>query len=193
MHLALEIDEIQRLIFKHLEPRDLAQLAQCCKAFVQNATDESWVTITSFSRILACLPPNYQSRWTKLKIEDLHRFELYVPKVRNLFLEGGYHTHNNRRNWGRNPHQRGPGIRPVDLRSALAMFLPLLQLTVLRLTVAPNFLDVLDLNLYQSITDGIPALEQLTLGHSEFSEGDATYGPGVSSEKIPLHHLCGFL
>jgi hypothetical protein len=79
---------------------------------------------------------------------------------------GGYHARGHTtHDWGRrDPQQQGPGIRPVELRSALTMFLLLSQLTVLRLTVAPNFLDVLDLNLYRSITDGLPALEQLNSG-----------------------------
>ena len=71
------------------------------------------------------------------------------------------------------------------------MLLPMPNLKILRLSVAPNFLDVLDLQLYKSITDGLPSLEKLWLGHSEFLatsefEGITYY------ERVPLHHLAAF-
>lgn len=88
MHPLLQLDEIQRLIFKSLEPRDLARLAQTCKAFFHTATDELWKTIHSFSPFLSCLPPDFQYRYRKLQVEELQRYDFYVPKVQNLFLEG---------------------------------------------------------------------------------------------------------
>jgi hypothetical protein len=87
MHSSLHLDEIQRLIFKSLEPRDLARLAQTCKAFFHIATDELWKTINSFSPFLSCLPPDFQYRYRKLQVEELQRYEFYLPKVQNLFLE----------------------------------------------------------------------------------------------------------
>ena len=87
MHPSLHLDEIQRLVFKSLEPRDLARLAQTCKAFFHIATDELWKTINSFTPFLSCLPQDFQYRYRKLQVEDLHRYVFYLPKVRNLFLE----------------------------------------------------------------------------------------------------------
>ncbi|KAN0099878.1 hypothetical protein V8E51_013653 [Hyaloscypha variabilis] len=77
MRSSLQLDEIQRLIFKSLSPRDLARLVRTCKAFFHVATDELWKTINSFSPFLSCLPPDFQYRYRKLQ----------VPKVQNLFLE----------------------------------------------------------------------------------------------------------
>jgi hypothetical protein len=80
-----------------------------------------------------------------------------------------------------------PGISPTDLRQAINMLLPMHQLKTLRLSVAPNFLDVLDLQLYESITNGLPALEKLWLGHARFTTSGTTY-----YERVPLHHLAAF-
>lgn len=44
-------------------------------------------------------------------------------------------------------HRPRPQIRPADLRTGVNMLLPLPQLKILRLSVAPNFLDILDLKL----------------------------------------------
>ena len=87
MHPLLQLDEIQRLIFKSLEPRDLARLARTCKAFFHTATDELWRTLRSFSPLLSCLPPDFQYQYRKLQVEDLHRYAFYAPKVQNLYLE----------------------------------------------------------------------------------------------------------
>lgn len=429
MHPSLQLDEIQRLIFKSLEPRDLARLAQTCKAFFHTATDELWKTIHSFSPFLSCLPPDFQYRYRKLQVEELQRYDFYIPKVQNLFLESkavmvlpppfqskpkskaskktweelweeiaklrpmsellsnlrrlrisnveerllvpligisgsdltqihiqfilarqtpsvtlkildGIHytpkleslfVRNNEthlvdlirqsplkhlrldprircnspqynqsplpyeilrkstltnltlsltRDWytpeitalnskylpalkrlwlnltnsGRRPptvflkgldnpelsllnikfpievagrefldvvstantscrlgnltelalagggwfphcwqcgHRPRPQIRPADLRTSLNMLLPLPQLRILRLSVAPNFLDILDLKLYRSITAGLPALEKLSLGHAEFyaNIGD---GAEIFYERVSLHHLAAF-
>ena len=88
MHPSLQLDDIKRLIFKSLEPRDLARLARTCKAFFYIATDELWKTIHSFSPLLSCLPLDFQYRYRKLQVEELQRYDFYVPKIRNLFLEG---------------------------------------------------------------------------------------------------------
>jgi hypothetical protein len=87
MHPSLQFDEIQRLTFKSLEPRDLARVAQTCKAFFHIATDELWKTINSFSPFLSCLPPDFQYRYRKLQVEEPQRYDFYVSKVQNLFLE----------------------------------------------------------------------------------------------------------
>ncbi|KIM99227.1 hypothetical protein OIDMADRAFT_56385 [Oidiodendron maius Zn] len=87
MHPSLHLDDIQRLVFESLEPRDLARLAQTCKVFFHIATDELWKTINSFSPFLSCLPQDFQYCYRKLQVEDLHRYVFYLPKIRNLFLE----------------------------------------------------------------------------------------------------------
>lgn len=94
-------------------------------------------------------------------------------------------------NCGECGKREAPKIEPADLRKTMTMFLPLPQLKTLRLSVAPNFLDVLDLDMYKSMTDGMPALEKLLLGHWEFRacsyfEGETFY------ERVPLHHLAAF-
>lgn len=71
------------------------------------------------------------------------------------------------------------------------MLLPLPQLKVLRLSVAPNFLDVLDPKLYESIAKGLPALEKLTLGHADFYV-HSEYIEDFIYERVPLHHLAAF-
>ncbi|KAF4632611.1 hypothetical protein G7Y89_g5515 [Cudoniella acicularis] len=63
------------------------------------------------------------------------------------------------------------------------MLLPLPQLRILRLSVAPNFLDILDLKLYRSITAGLPALEELSLGHAEFYANYSRYEQGAFYER----------
>jgi hypothetical protein len=63
---------------------------------------------------------------------------------------GGWFPHC--RECGHRPH---PQIPPADLRTGLNMLLPLPQLKILRLSVAPNFLDILNLKLYRSITAGL--------------------------------------
>ena len=65
------------------------------------------------------------------------------------------------------------------------------HLKALRLSVAPNFLDVLDFDLYKSITEGLPALETLRLGHAEFVLC-SRYGVTTYYERVPLHHLAAF-
>jgi hypothetical protein len=85
MHPALQIDDIQHLIFERLQPRDLARVARTCNAFFDSATQELSKTITSLSPLLCCLPPDYRGR--PLQAEDLHRLDLYASKVQNLLLE----------------------------------------------------------------------------------------------------------
>jgi hypothetical protein len=84
-----------------------------------------------------------------------------------------------------------PLIEPTELRKAMKMLLPLNRLKSLRLSVAPNFLDVLDLDLYKEITDGLQDLETLELGHSEFTSYSEFRGTNYY-ERVPLHHLAAF-
>lgn len=84
-----------------------------------------------------------------------------------------------------------PNIEPIELRAALTMLLPMHQLKVLRLSVAPNFLDVLDLEMYREMAEGMPALERLQLGHAEFVTTSEFHGTR-SYERVPLHHLAAF-
>jgi len=83
-----------------------------------------------------------------------------------------------------------PLIEPRFLREALVLLLPMSQLKVLRISAAPNFLDVLDLELYHTITNGIPSLEKLILGNPSFY-GSSPLGI-YYYEKIPLQHLATF-
>lgn len=71
------------------------------------------------------------------------------------------------------------------------MLLPMPHLKILRLSVAPNLLNVLDLDLYKSITDGLPALEKLWLGHEDFIQ-NSRYSVTKYYEKVPLYHLAAF-
>ena len=84
-----------------------------------------------------------------------------------------------------------PRIKPSELRSAMTMLLPLPQLRVLRISVAPNFLSILDLDLYRTITGGIQSLEVLSLGHREFVASSEFDGV-VYYERVSLHHLAAF-
>ncbi|KAF2114282.1 hypothetical protein BDV96DRAFT_577885 [Lophiotrema nucula] len=84
-----------------------------------------------------------------------------------------------------------PSIQPVELREALKVVLPLPNLKVLRVSVAPNLLDILDLDLYEEIAKQMPLLERLHLGHAEFYTSSLFYGT-VIYERVPLHHLAAF-
>ena len=84
-----------------------------------------------------------------------------------------------------------PIIQPHELREAMDMLLPIRRLKTLRLSVAPNFLDILDLELYKSITDGLPALEKLWLGNEMFCASSIFEGT-TFYERVPLHHLAAF-
>jgi hypothetical protein len=84
-----------------------------------------------------------------------------------------------------------PVIAPAALRQAVGMLLPLPQLKVLRLSVAPNFLDVLDHQLYKTLAEGLPALETIWLGHHEFN-ASSMFDAGTQYEKLPLHHIAAF-
>lgn len=84
-----------------------------------------------------------------------------------------------------------PNIQPAILRQGVMMLLPLPCLKTLRIGVAPNFLNVLDLELYKTITCGLPMLENLTLGHREFATGSRFSGSRYY-ERMPLHHIAAF-
>lgn len=110
-----------------------------------------------------------------------------VGDLKELALAGG--------GWWENCPECGkrpsPSINPIDLRMAMNMLLPMPHLKLLRLSVAPNFLDVLDLDLYRSMADGLPALEKLWLGHREFAASSEFNGTSYY-ERVPLHHLAAF-
>ena len=85
----------------------------------------------------------------------------------------------------------GSKISPAELRQALRMLLPLPKLRVLRLTVAPNFLDELNMGLYKEIASGLPELDTLTLGHGSFASLTLFFG-NTYRERVPLHHVAAF-
>jgi hypothetical protein len=85
MHPAWQLEDVRCLLFESLEPQDLARLAQTCKALFGLATDELWKTIKSVPPLLSPLPRDYRSR--PLRVDDLHRFDLYATKIRNLYFK----------------------------------------------------------------------------------------------------------
>jgi hypothetical protein len=93
--------------------------------------------------------------------------------------------------WRSSRYRQIPAIQPAELREGLKMLLPLPHLKLLRLSVAPNFLDVLDFDLYKSIADGLPVLGKLWLSHVEFGI-TSSYGVQAQYERTPLHHLAAF-
>ena len=84
-----------------------------------------------------------------------------------------------------------PKISPPNLRQGVSMLLPLPQLKVLRLSIAPNFLDVWDLDLYKFFANGLPALERLSLGYAQFMSWSYFDGTAIF-ERVPLLHLAAF-
>jgi hypothetical protein len=82
-------------------------------------------------------------------------------------------------------------ILPIDLRFNLQQLLPLPQLTSLNLTVAPNFLDLFDLEGYKEITQGLPKLRTLVLGHRDYN-GDHNTFTNQIYERTPFRNLAAF-
>lgn len=85
-----------------------------------------------------------------------------------------------------------PAISPYGLRQGLVSLLPLTRLKVLRLAVAPNFLSLLDLELYKSITDGLPEVEKICFGSASFVQTNPGYGGLVFYERVTLANLAAF-
>ncbi|KAK9780915.1 putative F-box domain-containing protein [Seiridium cardinale] len=84
-----------------------------------------------------------------------------------------------------------PMITPEELRAATKMLLPLPKLELLHINLVPNFLDVLDLDLYQSIAEGLPALTTLCLGHA-MRVSRPYYTVPEYYESVRLSHLAAF-
>lgn len=84
-----------------------------------------------------------------------------------------------------------PSIQPEDLRQAMKMLLPLPHLRTLRLSVAPNFLDIMDMELYKDIAEGLPSLRTLLLGHASFTTNTLFHGE-TFREHVPLQNLAAF-
>jgi hypothetical protein len=84
-----------------------------------------------------------------------------------------------------------PEIKPAKLREAISILLPLPRLKVLRVSVAPNMLDILDLRLYKSFAAGLSSLQKLYLGHSSFVSSSLFHGT-VAHEQNIIHHLAAF-
>ncbi|KAF2729606.1 hypothetical protein EJ04DRAFT_515795 [Polyplosphaeria fusca] len=85
-----------------------------------------------------------------------------------------------------------PKIRPEELREAFMMLLPLPHLKLLRLSAAPNFLDVFDLDLYSTITSQIPSVETLYLGNREFMASSTMMNNTIFYERVPMKNLAAF-
>jgi hypothetical protein len=60
-------------------------------------------------------------------------------------------------------------IHPLALIQGLKMMLPLRLLRTLEISVAPTFLDILDLQWFRGVAEALPALESLYLGHRELA------------------------
>ena len=84
MHSMWHIAEIQLFVLEHLDGRDLACVAQTCRTLFHPATDILWRKIGSYVPLLKCLPRHY--RYDPLKTEDLHRFDMYAFKIRELHV-----------------------------------------------------------------------------------------------------------
>jgi hypothetical protein len=84
-----------------------------------------------------------------------------------------------------------PSISPSELTTALRTLLPLQRLKHLRISVAPNFLDALDLELDDSLAEYLPALESLRLDYSAFT-GYAAYVSPRSFEGLSVRKLAAF-
>jgi hypothetical protein len=112
---------------------------------------------------------------------------LDVEEVTSLAIAGG--------GWFDNCPECGvhpaPLIKPDELLQALQIMLPLPQLKVLRISVAPNMLDRLDLDLYRSIAEQMPNLEVLHLGNARFTSGSYFFG-SVYHERTSLRNLAAF-
>jgi len=93
-----------------------------------------------------------------------------------------------------------PGMRastpPTDLTGRLANGLKHAPATSAAeypsIERSTNFLDILDHKLYRSITAGLPALEELSLGYADFYANYPTYEQGIFYERLLLHHLAAF-
>ena len=106
--------------------------------------------------------------------------------TRLSLADGGWKE--NCRQCGKHPR---PKIRPAELREAIDMLLPMPRLITLRISVAPNFLDILNLDLYKSITNGLPRLEKLFLGNARFAATTQSQGT-TYYESVPLYHIAAF-
>ncbi|KAK9416899.1 putative F-box domain-containing protein [Seiridium unicorne] len=127
--------------------------------------------------------PNSTNGRMLLEVVSAVKRSCRLRKLRELSLVGGQESH-----YRGNP---SPMITPEELRAATKMLLPLPKLKLFCISVAPNFLDVLDLDLYQSIANGLPALETLWLGLSMFVPRSYYAAPG-SYESVRLSHLAAF-
>jgi hypothetical protein len=86
-------------------------------------------------------------------------------------------------------HPRG-GISPSQLRLGLKALLPLPKLRTLKISAAPNFLAILDVQWYREAAEAMPALETLCLGHREWA-GTRRADP-VQVEGTPLRNIAAF-
>ena len=88
-----------------------------------------------------------------------------------------------------------PIIQPIHLRRALTILSPLPNLQVLKLQVAPNFLDPFDISTYERLAEAIPEVKTLWLGHgvhTSSSEFSGTTHYDTSTFKS-LAAFCSFL
>ncbi|KAK6083135.1 hypothetical protein SCUP234_03963 [Seiridium cupressi] len=114
--------------------------------------------------------PNSTNGRMLLEVVSAVKRSCRLRNLRELSLVGGQESH---------------------YRAATKMLLPLPKLKLFCISVAPNFLDVLDLDLYQSVAKGLPALETLWLGLSMFVSRSYYTAPGYY-ESVRQSHLAAF-
>jgi hypothetical protein len=85
MHPAWNFAKIRLLIFKQLEPTDLARLARTSQAFFDFAIARLWNTLTS-------VRPLFVWKNGELVPIDLQRINRYAPFVHNVCLESDQHS-----------------------------------------------------------------------------------------------------
>ena len=83
-----------------------------------------------------------------------------------------------------------PKINPEHLREALLTLPFVPRLKTLRLSVAPDLLDIMHMDTYRAIALKMPALEKLYLGHAEFYTG--AINGRRNYERVSIHHLAAF-
>ena len=132
--------------------------------------------------------PSHVSDLVCLEVVRAVNSSCRLGNLTRLTLAGGqFHYH-----CGKCGYNANPKITPPVLREALTTFLPMPRLRTLHINVAPNFLDILDLDLYAAITAGLPALETLWLGHYGFVSSELEGRRGAYYERVPLQHLAAF-
>lgn len=172
--------------------RYLSDDCDCFPDFLETANPprHHWPSPVAFFEGL----DNPELRLLNIKFSDTAKgpmlLEIAAAAIRNCKLQNLVHLALAGSDGGYWADSR-PIITPTELRMAVKMFLPMPRLKLLRVSVAPNFLDILDLKLYRSIAEEMPALETLWLGHSQFVR-HPEHTSSIFYEDVSLEHLAAF-